>query len=134
MRREGFVAHANVPLAVDHDRRQGFLLLQDEIEGVAHVLEVDGGPSLVAERRNKSRRQVKFVLRLQRQIERRAQDLDHVPAGLRASVFQEAQMAAAARLAGEVELAEAAGETPVPEQASRNPGRARRVRPGLWLA
>ena len=52
MRRDALVAHANVPPPVDDDRRQGFLLLEDEIEGVAHVLEVDGCPSLIAERRD----------------------------------------------------------------------------------
>jgi hypothetical protein len=56
------VAHANVPPPVDDDRRQGFLLLEDEIEGVAHVLEVDGSPSRIAERRDESCRRMKFVL------------------------------------------------------------------------
>ena len=66
---------------------------QSFIEGRLAELEDKISRAEVIDVSKLSGRQVKFVLRLQRQIERRAQDLDHVPAGLRPPVLQEAQMA-----------------------------------------
>ena len=136
----GGVGQQDVPVPVEHDRRVGLLLAQDEVERAPHLAErrrVERGRAIDGRVAGGDEQVVTVA---QRDVEHAGQQQHHLAAGLRPSGLDEAQVARGhAGLDGELELAHPALRAPLPEQPAearfrrrdRNLCHARDSTPGL---
>ena len=116
----GVVSHPDVPSSVDHDPGIGFLLAENELQRPLDMLQVQGVEVALAEGRGIACGQVQGVLLVERQVQRVSQQLDHVPARLRAPGLEEAKMPRRYRCFGcKLELAQPANLPPMTQQAAK---------------
>ena len=110
-------------MAVDDDPGIRLLLPKNEIQRLAHRLQIIGRQSLIAIGRHEAGGDVQRVALVERQIERAAEQLHHLAARLRASGFQKAQMPRRnIGIARQFDLGEAANIAPMLQQAAEMSG------------
>ena len=114
---ERVVRGHDVPPAVDDHRGERLVSAQDLVEGLPDGLELVGVERPFAVRRRVARREEQGVALAERDVEVVGEMQHQLPARSRAAGLDEAQMAGGhLRLAGEVELAQAAALAPVTQQ------------------
>jgi hypothetical protein len=119
----GFIANPDVPMSIDDDPGVRLLLPKNEIERLAHMLQIISRQAPIAIRRHEACCHVQRIALLKRQIERTSKQLHHLAARLRASGFQKTQMPGRdICIACQFDLGEAANISPMLQQAAKVSG------------
>src|SRR5439155_10057 len=79
----GFVAHHDVPFAIEDERRKRLLLAEDVFERAAHGLEIGRAERPIAVRRRVAGGDEQRVALAERDVEHAGQQLHHLAARLR---------------------------------------------------
>jgi hypothetical protein len=110
-------------MSVDDDPGVWLLLPKNEIERLAHMLQIISRQALIAIRWHETCCYVQRIALLKRQIERTSKQLHHLATRLRASGFKKTEMPGRdICIACQFDLGKAANISPMPQQAAEVSG------------